>query len=128
RLKKDLKSGAIHIADLVAYLEDANRDLFENEIIGTEVYRSDDAGATWKRTHEGRIEKVFYTYGYYFARIAVDPTDPERLYIQGVPFLGSTDRGKTWKGLGPPAVHDDHHAISIDPKAPQRLATRHDRA
>lgn len=125
-LKKDVKTGKITIADLVAYLKDANRDLFENDIVGTEVYRSDDAGTTWKRTHAGRIEKVFFSYGYYFARIAVDPTDPERLYIQGVPFLSSSDGGKTWKGLGARGVHGDHHAIFIDPKAPQRLAIGND--
>jgi photosystem II stability/assembly factor-like uncharacterized protein len=126
RLKKDLKSGAITVADLVAYLADANADLFENEVVGTEVYRSDDAGGTWKRTHEGRIDKVFYSYGYYFARIAVDPTDPERIYIHGVPFLGSSDGGKTWKGLGNRGVHGDHHTIWIDPTAPQRLALGND--
>ncbi len=110
----------------MAYLADANRELFENDVIGTEVYRSDDSGATWKRTHTGRIEKVFYSYGYYFARIAVDPTDPERVYIEGVPFLGSADGGKTWKGLDGRGVHGDYHAIWIDPKAPQRLAIGND--
>ncbi len=126
RLTKDVGAGKISIADLVAYLEDANRDLFENEIIGPEVYRSDDGGASWRRTHEGRIEKVFYSYGYYFSRIAVDPTDPERVYVAGVPFLGSTDGGKTWKGLDQRGVHVDHHAIYIDPKAPHRLAVGND--
>jgi len=126
RLKKDVAAGKISIADLVAYLEDANRDLFENEVIGPEVYRSDDRGGTWKRTHEGRIEKVFYSYGYYFSRIAVDPADPERVYVAGVPFLGSRDGGKTWKGLDERGVHVDHHAIYIDPKAPHRLALGND--
>ncbi|HYR47095.1 MAG TPA: hypothetical protein VER78_08815, partial [Thermoanaerobaculia bacterium] len=126
RLKKDLKAGRIAVSDLVAYMQDANRELFENEVVATEVYRSDDGGTSWKRTHSGRIEKVFHSYGYYFGRIAVDPTDAERIYIQGVPMLTSTDGGKTWKGIGGRGVHGDYHAIYIDPKAPQRIAIGND--
>lgn len=125
-LKRDVKAGKITVADLVAYLQDANRDLFENELVGAEVYRTDDGGASWRRTHEGRIEKVFYSYGYYFSRIAVDPKDPERVYIVGVPLLGSTDGGKTWRGLDARGVHVDHHAVFIDPRAPHRLAIGND--
>ena len=126
RLKKDVKAGRITIADLVAYMRDANRELFENDLVSAEVYRSDDGGANWRRTHDGRIEKVFFSYGYYFGRIAADPADPERVYIQGVPMLTSTDGGKTWKGIGGRGVHGDFHAIHIDPKAPQRLAIGND--
>ena len=126
RLKKDVKAGRIAISDLVAYMQDANREIFENQVVATEVYRSDDGGAAWKRTHDGRIDKVFHSYGYYFGRIAVDPADPERVYIQGVPMLTSTDGGKSWKGIGGRGVHGDYHAIFIDPKAPQRLAIGND--
>jgi photosystem II stability/assembly factor-like uncharacterized protein len=126
RLKKDVKAGRITVADLVAYMQEANRELFENEVVATEVYRSDDGGATWKRTHDERIDKVFHTFGYYFGRIAVDPSNPERVYIQGVPMLASADGGKTWKGIGGRGVHGDYHAILIDPKAPQRLAVGND--
>src|SRR6202162_572376 len=126
RLKKDVKAGRITVADLVACMQEDNRELFENEVVATEVYRSDDGGATWKRAHDGRIVKVFHSFGYYFGRIAVDPTDPERVYIQGVPMLTSTDGGKTWKGIGGRGVHGDYHAILIDPKAPQRLTIGND--
>ena len=126
RLKKDVEKGTITIADLVAFLQDANRELFENPVIGTEVYRSDDAGATWRRTHTERIDKVFYSYGYYFGRIAVDPADPERLYLAGVPLIGSTDGGKTWKGLDQRGLHGDNHAILVDPASPQRVSLGND--
>jgi hypothetical protein len=45
-LKRDVAAGKITLADLLAYVEDANRDLFENPVIGPGVYRSDDGGAS----------------------------------------------------------------------------------
>ena len=126
RLKRDVKAGRITVADLVAYLEDANRDLFENDVVQAEVYRSDDGGGTWRRTHEGRIDKVFYSFGYYFGRIAVDPSDAERVYFGGVPLLASTDGGRTWKGLDQRGVHVDHHALFVDPRAPHRVVLGND--
>ncbi len=126
RLKKDVAAGKVTIADLMAYLKDSNRDLFENEVVGLEVYRTDDGGASWKKTHPGRIEKVFYSYGYYFARIAADPSNPDHIYIGGVPMVASTDGGKTFKGIDQRGVHGDHHAIFIDPKTPSRVVIGND--
>jgi len=126
RLKRDMRAGKTKVADLVAYLKDANRDLFENDIVQAEVYRTDDGGETWRRTHEKRIEKVFYSYGYYFGRITVDPQDPEHAYFGGVPMLASTDGGRTWKGLDLRGVHGDHHALWIDPARPGHLVLGND--
>jgi photosystem II stability/assembly factor-like uncharacterized protein len=126
RLKRDVKAGRITVADLVAYLEDANRALFENDVVQAEVFRTDDGGATWRRTHEGRIDKVYYSFGYYFGRIAVDPLDAERVYFAGVPLLGSTDGGRTWTGLDQRGVHVDHHALFLDPRFPHRMVIGND--
>jgi len=125
-LKRDVKAGKITVADLIAYLTDANRDLFERQIEGSEIYRTDDGGATWARTHKERLEKIYYSYGYYFGRINVDPTDADRIYFGGVPMLGSADGGKTWKGLDERGVHVDHHVMFVDPRAPNRLALGND--
>jgi photosystem II stability/assembly factor-like uncharacterized protein len=126
RLKADVKAGRLTVPDLVAYLEEADPEIFRSLVVGPELYRTDDGGATWRRTHEGRIEKVFYSYGYYFGRVAVDPSDPERVFFGGVPLLGSTDGGRTWKGLDARGVHVDHHVVFIDPRAPQRVALGND--
>lgn len=45
-IKEDVKSGKLLPSCIWDYLYDANTALFETPIIGAEVYRSEDAGAT----------------------------------------------------------------------------------
>lgn len=101
---------------LVDYLEDSNSNLFETDIKGAEVYRSDDGGNTWKRTHEDYLDNVFYTYGYYFANIRVSPTNEDKIYILGVPLIRSDDGGKNFVSINGENVHVDHHGLWINPK------------
>jgi photosystem II stability/assembly factor-like uncharacterized protein len=122
RLLSDVKSGKTTIDDVLNHLKDANRDLFENQVVQAEVYRSDDGGASWKKTHEGRIEQIFFSYGYYFARIAVAPDDPNRVYFGGLGLLMSTDGGASWKGIDRRGVHADHHVVAFFPNDPRQVA------
>lgn len=67
--------------------------------IGGEVYRTDDAGRTWRRvSREG--EDVSRKAGYSFNQLRVDPNNPDRVFITGSNMLQSNDGGKTWAGLG----------------------------
>ncbi len=125
-LIRDVKAGKVAVSDLVAYVKDANRDLFEAPIEGSEVWRSDDGGATWKKPYDGRLEKVFYTYGYYFGQISVAPDDADRVYFGGVPMLRSTDGGKTWTGIDRRGVHVDHHVLAFSPKDSRTVALGND--
>ncbi|HLF62926.1 MAG TPA: hypothetical protein VI603_04215 [Saprospiraceae bacterium] len=96
---------------LVEYLEDANALLFDTDVIGAEVYVSEDGGRTWQKTHTGYIDQMYNTYGYYFGQIRVSPFDAKKVYILGVPILLSTDGGATWKSIDADNVHGDHHAL-----------------
>ena len=125
-LIRDVKAGKVTIADLVAYVKDANRDLFEAQIEGSVVFRSDDGGATWTKPHEGRLEKIYYTYGYYFGNVFVAPDDADRVYFGGVPMLMSTDGGRTWKGIDRQGVHVDHHALAFSPGNSRHVALGND--
>ncbi|MBP7272509.1 MAG: glycosyl hydrolase [Saprospiraceae bacterium] len=110
-----VKNDKLQPIALVEYLEDANAALFDTDIIGAEVYRSDDGGTTWRRTHKDFLDDVFYTYGYYFAQIRVTPDNPNKVYIMGVPIITSDDGGVTWHGINADNVHVDHHALWINP-------------
>ena len=98
---------------------------FEGTPIGAEVYRSDNAGQTWRKTNEKEIP-IFFTYGYYFAKIYVSPYNPDKVYALGFSSQYSTDGGKTWKNMDKPSVHADHHALWIDPKRDSHLINGND--
>lgn len=110
------KEGKFTISTLIDYLEDANARLFDTEVKGAELYKSDDFGKTWTKTHEKYIDGLFFTYGYYFATVAVSPHDQNIIYIMGMPIVRSDDGGKTFKSIGKDNVHADHHYLWINPK------------
>jgi photosystem II stability/assembly factor-like uncharacterized protein len=107
-IKEDVKSGKLLPNCIWDYLYDANTALFETPIIGAEVYRSEDAGVTWKKTHEKSIN-LYSTYGYYFGKVFISPTNANKIVITGVGILLSSDGGKTFKEIGKENVHSDYH-------------------
>ena len=125
-VKQMVRNEEITPRDVLTYLEDANGNLFDTPVIGAEVYRSDDGGATWVKTHKEYIDDLFYSYGYYFSQIRVNPKDPNHIYIMGVPILQSLDGGKTFESLQQENVHADHHALWINPKNPNHLINGND--
>jgi photosystem II stability/assembly factor-like uncharacterized protein len=106
--------------------QDANSKLFSTEIKGAEVYRSNDGGNTWKKTHGDYLEGMFYTYGYYFANIRVSPVNPDKIYLLGVPIIKSNDGGKTFESANGDNVHADHHALWINPNKEGHLINGND--
>ncbi|ULQ57277.1 hypothetical protein KJS94_03565 [Flavihumibacter rivuli] len=101
-------------------------DGFQNKsITGCEVYRSDDGGKTWKKTHEKPIG-IYNTYGYYFGKIYVSPYDANKVHILGFYAQMSTDGGKNFKTIDKNNVHADHHALWINPKKDSHIINGND--
>jgi photosystem II stability/assembly factor-like uncharacterized protein len=75
----------------------------------TGLYRSDDAGATWKKVNNANPRPM------YFSQVRIDPNDPEIVYLGGVGLHQSLDGGKTIATDVAVSTHDDVHAIWIDP-------------
>ena len=124
---KDLvRNGSARPADLALYLEDANTLLFDTPVVGAQVYRSDDGGRSWVKTHEGFIEDLYYSYGYYFGQVFVAPYDRDQIYLPGVPLLRSADGGRTFAAIGGDNVHSDHHALWVNPALPGHLINGND--
>lgn len=130
-VKKEIQNDKYTPKALADYFgTDANANLFNTKIIGAEVYRSDDFGSTWKKMNSYDLDGVFYTYGYYFAEIEVTPSNPDVIYIYGVPMLKSKDGGVTWHRLdtlsGVRDIHVDHHSVWVNPTDPQHILLGND--
>ncbi|MFH1197314.1 MAG: glycosyl hydrolase [bacterium] len=127
KVKEMVKNDEIKPIALVEYLEDANSVMFQDlKITGAEVYRSDDGGITWKRTHEKPLDNLIFTYGYVFDVIRVDPNNADKFYIAGVPILKSEDAGKTFISIEGDNVHVDHHALWVNPNKSGHLINCND--
>lgn len=124
-VKQKVASGEISPTAIHEYLYDANTAMTSQPIIGAEVYRSNDGGKTWKKTHEKDLD-IYSSFGYYFGKIYVSPTNPDKIHVLGITLLMSEDGGKTFKTLDKPHVHADHHALWINPKKDSHIVNGND--
>jgi photosystem II stability/assembly factor-like uncharacterized protein len=83
------------------------------------VYRSDDAGASWRRVNE--LQSI----PWFFGQIRVDPLNAERIYHLGVSLSVSDDGGQSFRRIAG-NTHADHHAMWIDPNDSDHLIIGND--
>ncbi len=94
--------------------------------VGNEVYRSDDAGTSWRKVNAG-YEAALNKAPYSFNQLRIDPADADTVYITGQSLASTSDGGKTWKGLGWPSdgvmpkAFGDWRCMWIDPLDRDRL-------
>jgi photosystem II stability/assembly factor-like uncharacterized protein len=75
----------------------------------TGFYRSDDAGATWRKVNNANPRPM------YFSQVRIDPNDEDVVYLGGVDLHQTLDGGKTMNTTAASRIHSDHHAMWINP-------------
>ena len=82
------------------------------------LYRSDDGGDTWTLAN---TDPRLTSRAWYFNSLAIDPTNPDVLYIPNVALYRTEDGGKTIQIVRGAPGGDDYHQIWVDPKNPNHL-------
>jgi photosystem II stability/assembly factor-like uncharacterized protein len=121
-----IKSDKITPQTLHDYIDYGDDGFNSDKLVQAEVYRSDDEGKTWKRTHTEPLSDLFFTYGYFFSQIRVNQKNPNHVYIMGLRIIKSDDGGKTWKNINKENVHGDHHALWVNPNRQGHLINGND--
>jgi photosystem II stability/assembly factor-like uncharacterized protein len=87
------------------------------DIVGAEIYRTDDFGETWRKVSpsDRTMQRFGGTYGWVFSQIRVDPNNENVVYLMGVRLMKSTDGAKTFQPVDYENLHSDHHGLWIDP-------------
>ena len=117
-----LPSGVIGRIGVSVSPADGNRvwAIVENENGG--VFRSDDAGVTWKKTND---ERKLRQRAFYYTHITADPQNRDRVYVLNVNFFRSDDGGVRFDStLNVP--HGDNHDLWIAPNDGQRMIEAND--
>jgi len=89
------------------------------------VYKTTNGGDTWSPVNDGAIDDVTSSFGWYFGQIEVAPSNPDRVFVLGVPMYRSTNGGGSWSNVGS-SMHVDHHAVWIDPADPDLVYAGND--
>jgi photosystem II stability/assembly factor-like uncharacterized protein len=86
------------------------------------LFRSDDAGVSWKE-----VNNSFNVTArpFYFANLAVDPKDPMRLWKPGYSLGLSEDGGASFSVVAN-SIHGDFHPVWINPANPEQVIVGED--
>jgi photosystem II stability/assembly factor-like uncharacterized protein len=80
------------------------------------LYRSDDAGESWRKVNGDRR---IWGRGDDFAEVRVDPKNPDIVYSANTATYRSLDGGKTFVGWKGSPGGDDYHTMWINPENPE---------
>lgn len=81
----------------------------------TGIYRSMDGGATWSKMSSTNPRPM------YFSKLRIDPVNPDRVYMGGVGLHLSVDGGRNFETDAALVIHDDIHALWVNPKNPDHV-------
>ena len=94
-------------------------------IVGNELYRTDDGGATWQKTGPTNVAGGKAPYS--FNQVRVDPANDRRVIVTSDSMTISEDGGKTWddRAIWPAGffrrAFGDFRTMWFDPDDPRRI-------
>ncbi len=116
-----LPQGTIGICGITVSPIDSNRVWAIIEAKDGGLFRSDNAGESWKRVN---AERKLRQRAWYYTRVYAGPNSVDEVYVLNVQFWRSGDGGKSFDSISTP--HGDHHDLWIASNDPQRMAIADD--
>ena len=89
--------------------------------IGNEVYRTNDGGKTWVKTHGYEINVAGGKAPYSFNQLRINPANPDHIIVTSDRMYVSEDGGKTWHSRFFNGVFGDFRCMWWDAENPQRI-------
>ncbi len=100
-----------------------NPDVIFAEYVGTNsqlfgIYKSTDGGANWSEIptgdNTGLNQSALGGFGWYFAKVRVNPNNVDDIILLGVDLWRTTNSGQSWELASPPWWYYDVHADKHD--------------
>lgn len=85
------------------------------------LFRSDDAGATWRLLSGDRL---IQTRSWYYMNVTADPKNADVVWVMNAPVMRSIDGGRTFQTVN--AMHGDNHQLWINPLDSRYIANAND--
>ncbi len=85
------------------------------------LFRSDDAGATWRLLSGDRL---IQTRSWYYMNVTADPKNADVVWVMNAPVMRSIDGGRTFQTVN--AMHGDNHQLWINPLDSRYVANAND--
>lgn len=87
-----------------------NNSFFETE----GIYKTTDFGNSWSQLNANGIDNILGGFGWYFAKVRVNPYNKNQYFVLGVDLYRSDDGGVNFQISTPPWYSDEVHADKHD--------------
>lgn len=91
------------------------------------IYKTTNAGANWDLMPNPPSANLYSSYGWWFGKIFVDPTDEDKLFLAGIDMFRSLNGANSWTNVSSgSSIHVDQHAAYIHPLDPAMVLVGND--
>ncbi len=93
------------------------------ESTASALWRSSDGGDSWEKRDDSQM---MVWRPFYFARLIVDPVNPERVFKPDLDLIASEDGGRSFARVAGFNSHGDWHDLWVDPENPKHIVAGND--
>lgn len=76
------------------------------------LYKTTNGGDNWTQTNDGNMSDLYSSYGWWFGRLRVDPSNSDIVYAIGFYLYKTSNGGNNWSNITG-STHVDMHEVAI---------------